>query len=411
MKNNFKIFLFAAFSLIAVGIISCTNDKETFATSNGISLSVVGNTANTPTVLTDATIANGFATFIWTRTDNGTPSESSYLLEISDKDLPESSRVYKSFNNTISGVSPNLRTLTLSVDDMNKLMNDLPSFKCSPMNIDVRIKSILGNTEGSQFIQYSNTISYVIKGYPKSTPLLAFSTSATNLQTAPTLKSTVFDNFSNFEGFLYLPSGSYNFYKPDNCGSYASPTVYGGTGNTLSVGGSAINIATSAYYFIKANLVANTYSIKQYTSFGVIGNATRVGSAFNNFIPMEDAGNKNIWTKTLDLIVGRKFKFQTGIWSGALTTPAPTPVIPTTTPPTTIQNPPFVPNANFTPVSYYGKSTVPGELAEDPSNSATVEITVPGDNTPFSPFNRKSYTLTVDVSNPHAYTYSLKLNP
>ena len=104
MKNNFKIFLFGAFALIAVIIISCTNEKETFATSNGLSLSIVGNPADAPTVLTNATLANGFATFIWTRTDNGTPSESSYILEISDRDIPESSRVYREFDNTISGV-------------------------------------------------------------------------------------------------------------------------------------------------------------------------------------------------------------------------------------------------------------------------------------------------------------------
>ena len=409
MKNNFKIFLFGAFALIAVIIMSCTNEKETFATSNGVSLSIVGNPADAPTVLTNATLANAFATFLWTRTDNGTPSESSYILEISDRDIPESSRVYIAFDNTISGVSPNLRTLTLSVDDMNKLMNDLPSFKCSPMNIDVRIKSILGNTDGSKFIQYSNNISYVVTGYSKTIPIMAFSASATNLQTAPTLKSSVFSNLTNYEGYFYLNAGNYNLYKADGCGSYTNPTVYGGSANTLSQGGSAINVPTSGYYYIKADLVGNTYSVKPYTSFGVIGTATRSGFGTNNFIPMTVVTtNGNLWTVTLDLIPTKKFKFRSALWNGNLNTPSPTPV-PGGGPPPFVQNPGFVPSGNLTIIGTYGKTGVSGELGyEDTSDPTASDISAPG--TYVNDFTRKSFKLIVDVTNPRAYTYSITPN-
>lgn len=386
MKNIFLTFLLIT---IAGFNNSCTNEKTSFVSANGLVANAVGSIAS-PTILTDATIADNFAKFTWEQANNGVPSESSYVLSISDKDAdPE-------FKNTVeySGigikVTPTSREAVLTVDEMNVLINKLPSFNCNPMNIVVRVKSTLGINPTSSFIQYSNSINYKITGFPKTQQILAFSSSTSNLNNATKLKSSTFKINSDFEGYAYLTAGNYKFYKPDACGDFTNATIIskGLATNTLSLSGTDF-VLTEGYYLIKANLLLNTYSIKEYKTFGINGDGTRTGFGTANIIPMEDPEKDNIWTLTIGLIKAKKFRFQSNMWNNVLLTPG------------IAGNLAYIPSSSIT-----STPSILGFL----SATELIEVTTLGDITVPGTFNaneKDNFIVTIDVKNPRKYIYSL----
>jgi hypothetical protein len=185
--------------------------------------------------------------------------------------------------------------------------------------------------------------------------------------------------------------GSYKLYRPDPCGSFANPVIYGGSAGVLTEGAAApsISVATAGHYLVKADITATglTYSIKYYKGFGLFGTAKgTLGSA--NAVPMTDADNSNVWKLTLELFKGRKFKFKSNDWTAALS-----------------GNPPSVPTvAGTTTVSILGKGTIAGTVVEMTTGG---EITVPGSDDG----TKVKYDIILDVSNPRNYQYSLEVNP
>ena len=393
MKKIFKIFLLT--SIFAI-VGSCTNEKTAFASANGLSAKIDAAQA-IPAVLTDATKANIYTKIDWPAANNGGPSESSYVLQITDLVAdPEFKRPVD-----YTGLSsPTALSATVTVDEMNKMLLKITTFKCSEMTIGVRIQSTFGSNPINAIVQNSNILTYKVTGYSQPVPLLAFSNSSTNLVSAGKLKSTGFGVLNDFEGYFYLTSGSYNFYKPNLCNEFDNAIAYGGSPTTLSVGGASISVANTGYYLIKADLVANTYTIKEFKSFGVFGSATRI-SATGNGVPMVDTDNKNIWKLTVDLIEGNKIGFKSNLWTGSITTPGVTNL--------TISGivyqvtfPPFYTATTANTVSILGETTA-FALAETLATGAN--ISVGGafvDNA-----TRKKYDIVLDVSKPRNYTYTI----
>lgn len=389
MKNIFKVSLgFAA----AILIFSCTNEIDNVASSNGFQLRQDTEVVS-PLILLDENAALDYGKFVWDRSNNGVPTESTYSIVVSDHDLdPDFSDAVES---TV-GVSaePDARTCSLTVGQFNDLINSLPTFNCNQMNIDIRIKSKLGISENALF-QYSNPITLSVKGYSKSKPILAVATSASLAQDSQKLASSDYRTFTDYEGYLYLEPGTYRFYRPDQCGDFSNPTVYGLTGTTSGSlvldGSTGFTVSTAGHYYVKANLNetgtgALTYSIATINTgtngFGIFGGATRA-FGFVNTTPMNyDVATKK-WTVTMELINGKKFSFKT-----SSTAPAATLVGSGT--------------GTFTesPIATFSGT---GSPASDGS------IKAPGD---FVDNNTKtSYTIEVDLSKPRNYTYKLTLSP
>ncbi len=164
---------------------------------------------------------------------------------------------------------------------------------------------------------------------------------------------------------------------------------------------------------IKADLFANTYSIKEFRTFGVFGSATRP-TAFANAVPMTD-NNNNIWTLTVELIKGRNFRFKSNLWTGNATNPDPV-NYGTIAAPDLVQFPPFVPTgpsvANPTPttittiINTLGKNAVANQIEEVTGTNG--EITVPG--TFVDARTRQKNDIVLDLSKPRNYTYSITPN-
>jgi starch-binding outer membrane protein SusE/F len=386
MKNIYKS-IFIAF--IALTIYSCENDKDPVVSGSGLELR---NDANVvaPSVLDPADSDVVFANYDWDVANNGPASVSKYSLFIFDHDNDPNLENGVKYTGTGIIVSPDARNATLTVSEFNNLINLLPTFKCSQMNIDVRIKSVLGVNPVDNFTQFSNPITYAVTPYSTAKPILAFVKQGEDPKAAPRILASSFTANNDYEGYMYLQPGTYKFYQPDACGDFNAPTIYGGASNMIDSSSSSpsITIVNQGHYLVKANLTSNTYSIREYRAFGVFGKATRTGLGFTNSVPMSDLGD-NKWELTMDLIKGEKFKFKSNMWTGDLT-------------PATAPNLPYVPGSANSFISILGKLSE-GIVVE---NAATGQgdITVPGT---FNNSERQTFKIELDVSNPRNYTYKL----
>jgi starch-binding outer membrane protein SusE/F len=396
MKNILKLTLLF---VSMFGLQSCeTEEKNPVATANGFNLakdvSVI-----TPAVLTDVINTDTYTKLTWDKSDNGVSSVATYSVVVFDHDNDPNLKYPVEYVGSGVLVTPESRKATLTVKEFNTLINQLKDYNCSEMNVDIRIKSKLGVGE-NPFIQYSNPINVKVTGYSTQKPILSFVKDGeiANAKTAPKILASAYTSTTDYEGYIYLQPGSYKFVRPDACGSYATPTTLGGTG-TLSAGvldasatPASIVITTAGHYLIKANLMANTYSIKEYRTFGVFGDATRP-AFFANAVPMTD-NNDNVWKLTVELIKGKKIKFKSNLWTGEATTPVPQP-------PALIQYPPFIPATGTTLISTLGKGTLAGSVIDLATGG---DIDVPG---AFDNNSRQKFEIILDVSNPRQYTYKL----
>lgn len=376
MKNILKI---ATLFLVFTAFWSCTNDKDPVAGGTAFELRKDA-LVTPPTVFSEANKSDTFAILNWDRSTYGVSSVPKYYVVISDQANPANEVVLPDL---VIDTEADSRTSTLSVDDLNTAMNQLPSFNCNQMNIDIKIKSILGISSNS-IPQYSNPISVAVTGYPKTPLTLAFVKDSDDPNAALKLASSSFLTNSDYEGYMYLEPGNYKFYQPDACGDYTTPTVYGLTAGSLVAGGSdSFNVAVAGHYLVKANLSSTatngvpalSYAISSFTSFGIFGTAKGVPFATNR--PMTYNSTTKKWELTFELFKGRKFRFKS--LNGSTT------------------------------VSLLGAGSTSGLLNHYPLTDLTTsagDIRVPGTDDG----SKQNYVITLDTNTPRSYSYELVAN-
>lgn len=155
------------------------------------------------------------------------------------------------------------------------------------------------------------------------------------------------------EGYVYLTAGGIKFIEV--LGSWADETTFGddGAGN-LTYPGDNIPVAEDGLYYITANLAEMSYSLLK-MNWGIIGNATPGGWDGQTALAYE--ANLNVLKGAFALTVG-EFKFR----------------------------------ANDSWSYNYGSDEADGNLRFDGPN---IPVEAEGD-----------YAITLDLSTPHAYTYS-----
>ncbi|MFY8214579.1 MAG: SusE domain-containing protein [Flavobacterium sp.] len=393
MKNILKtiscIFGFLVF-------VSCETDRDPVPSANGFELRA---TTLVPTINLSPAIDNDvIADLNWDLSDNGFNSISSYKVEISVSGTNFANVATANSGNDIE-ITPEIRNYKLKAGELNALINKLPEFKSQcgqEMNIDIRIKSILGGKKPNAFVQYSsNTISIVALAYSTKPRLLAFASSSSNLESAAKLASSSFSNFNDYEGYLYLEPGTYKFYKPNSCNDFSLPTIYGTNGGTSGAivlnGADGFIVSSAGHYYIKANLSetgagALSFSASAFNSgingFGIYGKATRA-TGFANTTPMTYDPVMKKWSVTIDLINGQKFSFKTS----------------STAPVATLVGSGIATFSESPITTFSGTGLAASEGT----------IKAPGD---FVNNNTKTrYNVVVNVSNPRNYTYNLIPNP
>lgn len=386
MKNILKTTLFA---LLITGVFSCENSNDPVVSANGFQLRQDASVVS-PTVLTAATASDVFGNFEWDRSNNGPATVSTYTLQVFDHaDTALANPVEYTGNGY--AITPTSRQVSITVAEFNNLINALPTYKCSEMDIDVRIKSVLGSNPKDAFIQYSNPINVKVTGYSLKLPIMALVKDGNTASTEPRIAASAPLSNSDYEGYMYLTAGTYKFYQPDACYDFTAPTVFGGSIGVLNTGGAttSITVAADGNYLVKVNLATNAYTITKFTSFGVFGKATRTGLGFDNQVPLAYDMATKLWSGQVDLLKGRKFKFKSNVWTGALVVPA-------------APNQPYAPGTATTAISILGKSSVANGLQES-SVAGQGDITAPG----IDDASRDSYKIELDLSNPRKYTYTL----
>ncbi len=409
MKN---ILRSVTFLLSLVLFNSCTNDKEFVASANGFELRK-DNSITPADILLEANSADTFIKLEWDRSDNGVPTSSTYSIIVSDHDNDPD---YSDAVESVVGLdlTADARTCTLKVGDFNGLLNKLPSFTCSEMNIDIRVKSKLGVASNALF-QYSNPVTISVTGYPTLSQILALVKEGDNPDTSQKLVSSSVSNLTDYEGYFYLEPGNYKMYRPDGCGDFSNPTIYGiGSPSTTGVASLSSDqsqnfvVTEAAHFYIKANIDAgsgaSTCTIKKYRAFGPFGPATRGTGGANvaSMVPMTyDVINKK-WTIIMDLIVGKNFRFKSNMWEGDVVTPVDEP----------LPSPSYVPTSGAAP-SFTSIISLLGDLNSTGSILVPVPVAIGGEIKAPGTENGaiKKFKIEMDVSNPRNYTYQLEEVP
>jgi hypothetical protein len=361
--------------------------------------------------------ANSTDTFIkleWDRSNNGVPTSSTYSIIVSDHDNDPD---YSDAVESVVGLdlsTADARKCTLKVGEFNGLLNKLPSFTCSAMNIDIRIKSKLGVASNALF-QYSNPVTISVTGYPTLSQILALVKEGDNPDNSQKLVSSSVSNLTDYEGYFYLEPGNYKMYRPDGCGDFSNPTIYGigipsttGLASLSSDQSQNFVVTEASHFYIKANIDtgsgSSTCTIKKYRAFGPFGPATRGTGGANvaSMVPMTyDVINKK-WTIIMDLIVGKTFRFKSNMWEGDVVTPVGEP----------LPSPSYVPTSGNAPsftsiISFLGDLNSTGSILVTVPAISGGDIKAPGTENGAI----KKFKIEMNVSNPRSYSYKLEEVP
>lgn len=371
MKNIFKAILLSC-ALISLG--SCEDDIDPKVKANGFALRSPESGASI--ALQPQQDADTAVSINWDSSDNGGfTSVSNYKVEVAKAGTNfENALTANSGNNIEAGL-----TYAFTVKELNTLVNQMPGYACgTPMQVDIRVKSTLGEGYYNSFTQYSSTVTVDITPYSAALPTLAFATSATITDATSKLASSAV-LATDYEGYMWLEAGTYFFYKPDACLNYSGATQYGVSGvGTLAAGGAGYVVLVPGYYYVKADTTALTYSVTAAT-WAVYGAAKQAFPQANSAMTY-DAVSKT-WKISISLATGYEFRFRTTNNATILGK--------------------FRTSNNYVgpDLSYY---------ASTETTNATF-LNVPGNKT--SPRTYNTYDVVLDLSTPRDYKFTISQQP
>jgi hypothetical protein len=361
MKNIIKSIL--AVALVTV-VSSCEDEQDLKYVQPAASFNILTPQSGDGVVLKPETPTNPGLVMTWDNADFGTATAVDYAIEI-DKNGDD-------FANPVTLTTTNSNFVSVDMQTLNGASVSAGLTPFSEGGLDVRVKA----TTGSSDPVYSNVITYLVTPYSTENPKLwvpgnyqatsGYGNAWTHA-TAPTLESSGFGE-TDFEGYVYIAT---NQTDPGNDGMKFSSeadwngTNYGDDGTfsgILSATGGNI-LLNAGYYLVKADTSTLTYSATP-TSWAVTGSATPAGwpdNGVQDYDMTYDPATK-LWTTTLNLSAG-ELKFR----------------------------------ANDAWTINYGDAGGDGIL--DFNDGTNIQVPTAG-----------NYLITLDLSHPRAYTYTLTLN-
>ncbi|RZJ71594.1 SusE domain-containing protein [Flavobacterium sp.] len=258
--------------------------------------------------------------------------------------------------------------LAATTNVLNTALLNLGATPFESANFEVRVRAYVGQQE-----IVSNVVEMIISPYTTEAPkmyvvgnFLAASGYGSDWDPASgVMIAAPAYGTTNFEGFVYMANATPEFkFLPTNTsfdGDYGDDGSFAGT--LVQTGESNITVAAPGYYYVKADTNALTYSV-QPTSWAVTGSATPAGwpdagAGINDYDMTYDPASKK-WTISLALTGGQKIKFR----------------------------------ANDDWALNFGGTTDGLSF-----NGPDIDVATSG-----------NYLITLDLSNPRAYTYSLTAN-
>ena len=355
MKNIFKYFMAA---LVVTGFASCEDEQDLKYVTPAASFQILTPQSGESVVLNPENLTNPALVLSWEDANYGTPTEVTYTVQAAANGTD--------FATPIDIATTSNTFASIDVASLNTVATSAGLMPFTESGLDIRIKSSVG-AQGSEE-GYSNTITYLVTPFSTELPKLAVvgNHNGWSFDNPPILASSAYGQ-TDYEGYVWL-DGEFKFVMPNNMGVFAWPDAgggpnYGAGANAGTIAENGGNLtATAGYYLVKVDTDALTYSITA-MNWGVIGNATPTG--WDSDTDMVYNPDTRLLTVTLSLIPqaapdnGMKFR------------------------------------ANDDWGVNYGDSGADGTLDLGGTNIG-IE-------------NAGTYLITMDLSHPRAYTYSLEL--
>jgi starch-binding outer membrane protein SusE/F len=267
MKNIFKPILTL---LLAVSLVSCEDESNLMFLNEAADFAITSPTSGSSVVLTPDNPSNPALTLTWEKADFGTPTSIDYTVE--------AAKGGTDFTNPVLVTSTNNTLATLTVEELNGVAANAGLDPFVEGALELRIKATIGTT--GELPKYSNVITYLITPYTTELPKLAVpgNHQGWDPPTAPRLAASAFGE-TDYEGYVWL-NGEYKFVASNASGAFAwGNTDYGDDGtfsNVLLETGEVNCNNTAGYYLVKANTTTLTYSATP-TSWAITGAATPNG--------------------------------------------------------------------------------------------------------------------------------------
>jgi hypothetical protein len=356
MKNITKSII----ALFAVVALSCSvEDVQDRPVIEGVDSPILtAPTSGAAYVLSPVNATAQAERFTWKSANFGGSVEVVYTVEIDKK-----GNAFKTPKELATRKSEN--QASVSVEIMNGAALALKSTPFAPAEFEVRVKASAGTV-----VMMSNVVGIVITPYTTENPKLwvpgGYAAASGypkdwDPATSPQLSASAYGKV-DFEGYINFndANAEYKFTSfPDWKGEYAA----GATAGTLALTGANLKIPAAGYYLIVADTEKLTYKATA-TSWAVTGSGTPNGWPDNGVQDhnMTYSKTTKVWTVTLNLSANEiKFRANDG-WDLA-----------------------------------YGDDGANGSL--EPGNAANIKVPSAG-----------NYTITLDLSSPRNYKYTLTKN-
>ncbi len=291
-----KIVLYSFFCLFVSAFVACEKDEEKTVLTNTTPGTLSLN--KTAFVLTEADAKNVVITFSWTAFVSDVNVAKTYSLEID--------KAGNNFKKPIELASASALTKSLTVSALNSMVTQdiklLPDFAHS---LEVRVKcSIVGSAP-----TYSNVVTFTATPYFQAAKYPVWYVPGSYQGWMPDKAATIAskDNDGKYEGYINFPDATTSFKftpAPNWTNDYGDEATTGDSGK-LKVKGTDIKVNTPGYYLIKADSIANTWSILA-TTWSVVGTASVDWDTDTNL--KYDAAT-DAWSATLSLKKG-EMKFR-----------------------------------------------------------------------------------------------------
>ncbi|MGQ2983288.1 SusE domain-containing protein [Flavobacterium sp.] len=267
MKNIFKTLIAAV--LITGGFASCEDEQELKYVTPAASFQILTPLTGESVVLNPENQTNPALVLAWEDMDYGTPTEVTYTVQVAANGTD--------FETPVNVTSTTNTYASIDVATLNAATDNAGLAPFTESGLDVRIRATVGTNADQE--RFSNVIVYLVTPFSTALPKLAvvgnhqgWNPGAADV---PLLLSSAY-GATDYEGFVWL-DGSYKFLKPDASGAFAwGNTDYGDNGTftgILAETGETDATATAGYYKVTANTGTLVYSAVR-TNWGLIGSAT-----------------------------------------------------------------------------------------------------------------------------------------
>jgi hypothetical protein len=309
-----KILKLSSIAFLLFAGVACENDDQKIIQGKDAA-ELLAPVNGATYVLLPENAASEMTTFVWNHAEYTQQTSSNYEVQAAVAGTD--------FADPISlGTTQGIKFLKLTVEEMNGKMLTAGFTPYSEAELDIRVKSSLGDNQ--EVVSYSNVITLKITPYstelPKAYVVGNFLSNGGygndwTPSDAVALASQGFGK-TDFEGYVYFNQDSFEYkFLPTNTGWTGDFGDNGDFGGILIQEGEVNCVGTGAgYYLVRANTGAITtdnpdglkYSITP-TVWGIVGAATPGG--WDNSTELTYNASTKKWTGVVTLTAG-EFKFR-----------------------------------------------------------------------------------------------------